>query len=263
MTRQYDQREPRPYGETVASGDHISVETVSGGQVQIGHGNVLNQGVVPHAPGVAGRPRREMDGSPVSSLYAFGDIVGYSRFNAKLQEESQDRLVRVLNDSLAEAGVDPETVEAQNQGDARLLRFRVDTDVAKIVAIMPRYLNGDLLARNQDMAPHARLRVRLSFTMGATTPGRTGLAGQAPIAVVRLANSARFRQAMNAVPNSQCGVIIDNYLYGEYVRQDFRPDMNPEEYTPVRVSDSEKSFEAGAWIRLFGCSPEEVRALIG
>jgi hypothetical protein len=117
---------------------------------------------------------------------------------------------------------------------------------------MPRYLNGDLLARNADMADAARLRVRLSFAMGPATPGRTGLAGAAPIAVARLANSAIFRQAMMAAPQSQCGVIIDDYLYRGYVRQDFRPDMHPEQYSPVHVSDPPKGFEALAWIRLFG-----------
>src|SRR5713226_9672263 len=262
MARQYDGRVPvsgyigaRSSGEMAASGDHISIGTVSGGQNQIGgRGSVFNQGIEPgaaRAPGTAERLDRETGGSPVNTLYAFGDIVSYSRLNARLQEESQDRLVRVLNSSLAEAGLRPETVTAQDQGDARLLRFPVDTDVAKVLAVMPRYLNGDLLARNRDMAPHARLRARLSFTMGAATPGKTGLAGEAPIAVVRLANSARFRSFMNAAPQSNCGVITDDYLYRGYVRQDFRPDMNAEEYIRVRVSDPEKGFEAEAWIRLF------------
>ena len=128
-----------------------------------------------------------MGSSPVSALYAFGDIVGYSKLNARLQEESQDRLARALDRSLAEAGVRPDTVMPQDQGDARLLRFPASTDVAKVLAIMPHYLNGDLLARNEDLAPHARMRVRLSFTMGPAMPGKTGLAGEAPIAVVRLA----------------------------------------------------------------------------
>jgi hypothetical protein len=96
---------------------HIDAGTISGGQFSFGSGdNVINQGVLPPAPGATERVTRPTDGSPVSSLYAFGDIVGYSRFNARLQEESQARLVRVLDDSLAEAGVDPQTVEAAGSG---------------------------------------------------------------------------------------------------------------------------------------------------
>jgi hypothetical protein len=249
------------------SGDQISIGAVSGEQNQIGgRGNTYNVGAGHAAPGslAAAGPRNEqLGGAPVNSLHAFADIVGYSGLSARLQEESQERLHRVLHRSLTEAGIRPEAVTAQDQGDARLLTFPVDTDVAKVLAVMPRYLYGELLARNHDMAPHAHLRVRLSFTMGTAGPGQTGLTGQAPIAVVRLSNSACFRRAMAAAPQSSCGVIIDDHLHHGYVRQDFRPDMDAEEYVPVHVSEPEKGFEAAAWLRLFGCSSRHLQSLIG
>jgi class 3 adenylate cyclase len=252
----------RPDDDT--AGVHIHADTISGGQFSLGgHDNVFNQGVAAApAPGPAGNQGHPAGGPPVNALYAFADIVGYSRFNARLQAESQDRLSRCLDASLAEARVDPDTARKQDQGDARLLCFPPDADVARVLALMPHYLHGDLLARNEDLAPHAQLRVRLSFAMGPATPGATGLAGEAPITVVRLGNSARFRAAMKSAPQAHCGVIVDDHLYRAYIRQDFRPDMQAGEYVPVRVRDPGKDFDAQAWVRIFGCSPEQAAALL-
>lgn len=266
MTRPYD-HQWHTDGDTgaghggAAQGGQVNAGTISGGQFSFGSGNNV-QGAVPPARGAAERPDQVTGGSPVSSLYAFGDIVSYSQLNARQQSDSQSRLVRVLNGSLIEAGVRPDTVQFQDQGDARFLRFPASTDVAKVLALMPPHLNSDLLARNQDLAQHARMRVRLSFVMGAATSGSTGLAGSAPIEVVRLANSAKFRRVMNAASLTHCGVIVDDYLYTQFVRQPFRPDMSPEEYIAVHVSDPDKGFAAGAWIRLFGYTRQQVIALI-
>jgi hypothetical protein len=113
------------------------------------------------------------------------------------------------------------------------------------------------------MAAHAQMRVRLSFTMGLAMPGRTGMAGGAPIAAARLANSDIFRHLMKAASQAQCGVILDDYLHGECVQQRFRPDIDPSEYARVRVSIPDKGFDAAAWVKLFGYSSREVAALLG
>jgi hypothetical protein len=233
--------------------DNISIGNISGGQNVIGgQGHLVNQtsGPVPSPPLAPERDSHRGTDSPVHSLHAYADIVSYSRFDAGQQELVQDMFARMLDRSLIEADVSPQAVEAQNQGDARLLSFPPGTNVAKVLAVMPRHLNAELLARNRDSAEHARLRVRLSLTMGPTAPGRTGLTGTAPIAVVRLANSAKLREAMSAAPRSCLGVIADHHLYNVYVRQRFRPDLDPDEYVLVHVS--EKGFESDAWIRLFG-----------
>jgi class 3 adenylate cyclase len=236
--------------------DFISAGTVTGNSNQIGHGNVINQGIP--EPGPAQQP----GGPAAHALYAFADIVSYSRLSARLQKVSQDYLVSLLDASLVEAGVRPDLVEPQDQGDARLLTFPGGTDATKVLAVLPRYLNDELLDRNQDMAPHAQLRVRLSLVMGVSARGGTGLAGAAPIAVVRLGNSTLFRRAMHAAPQAQCGVILDDYLYRQCVQQRFRPDVGPADYVPVPVSDPEKGFKADAWMRLFGYSSQQIASLI-
>jgi hypothetical protein len=141
--------------------------------------------------------------------------------------------------------------------------FPADADAGRVLAVMPRFLNDELLARNQDMAPHARTRIRIAFTMGVSLPGATGLAGEAPIAVARLVNWAPFRHAMAAATHAQVGVIIDDHLHGQYVRQRFRADIGSRDYVPVRVAQADKGFDAAAWVRLFGYTAEQVAGLLG
>ena len=248
--------------------DEIRIGSVSGQGFQIGgHGNQQHNtfgATWPAEQATADPPVAEPGrGVPVSSLYAFADIVGYSKLSARLQKMSQDDLASLLDVSLAEAGIRPDLVEAQDQGDARLLRFPSHAEPGRVLAVMPRHLNDELLARNQDMAPHARTRIRIAFTMGVSLPGATGLAGDAPIAVARLVNWAPFRHAMAAAAHAQVGVIIDDHLHGQYVRQRFRADTGSRDYVPVRVSQADKGFDAAAWVRLFGYTAEQVAGLLG
>jgi hypothetical protein len=234
---------------------------VSGSNNQVGgRGSTLNQvfGVPPASEEARGRRGH----APEHALYAFADIVGYSQLTARLQKASQDYLASLLNDGIAEADVPPELVAWQDQGDASMMKFPSDSDAGKILAMMPRFLNDELLARNEDMAPHARTRIRVAFTMGVSLPGATGLAGEAPIAVARLVNWTPFRHAMTKATDAQVGVIMDDYLYRQYVRQGFRADINPGDYIPTRVSYADKGFDAAAWVKFFGYTGEQVAGLL-
>lgn len=191
-----------------------------------------------------------MDSS--TSLYGFADIVGYSQLSPYQQAACQERLVKIIDASLADAGVRPDCVQVQNQGDARMLIFPDVLDVSRVFAIMPRRFTAELKTHNRDMADHVRLRVRLSFAMGASAAGTIGKVGSAPIAAVRLNNASALRAAMTAQPDAYLGVIIDDYLHRQYVAQEFRPDLDTEEYAQARVSFPDKGFEADAWIRLVG-----------
>jgi hypothetical protein len=242
------------------TGDHISFGSLSGSGINVGSGS--NTYSVGHAQAHQDEATSAAHRAPEQGLYAFADVVGYSNLTARLQKISQDDLARLLDASLAEAGIRPDLVTPQDQGDARLLTFPAGTDAGKVLATMPRYLNDELHVRNEDMAAHAQMRVRLSFTMGVAVPGGTGLAGGAPIAAVRLANSAVFRHVMNSAPQAHCGVIIDDYLHGEYVRLRFRPDIDPGDYISVHVSYPDKGFDAAAWLMLFGYVGHQVAALL-
>src|ERR1700759_2873001 len=89
-----------------------------------GRGNTYN--AAPAEP-TAQRAAEERGDQPDHTLHAFADIVSYSKLSIRLQKLSQDDLVAVLNHGIAEAGVKPERVGAQDQGDARLLSFPAGT----------------------------------------------------------------------------------------------------------------------------------------
>jgi hypothetical protein len=242
-------------------GENIYVGNNSGSIDQIGGRRTTYQD---HAEPVSGtRPASgTQDGSPSHALYIFADIVGYSQLHARLQKISQDDLAAALDGGLTESGVQSERVVAQDQGDARLLTLPHGTDVGNVLAVLPRHMNDALAARNADMAPRARMRVRMSFAIGVSEPGRTGLVGAAPVRVARLVNADIFRHAMKEAPRVQCGVIIDDHLHAEYVQQRFRADIDPDDYVQVQVSISEKGFHAVAWIRLLGYSGRRAASLL-
>jgi hypothetical protein len=222
---------------------------------QAGSGNSISTAAAP--------PATRPTGGPQHALYTFADIVSYSQLNARLQELSQHDLVDILRRGVAEAGVEPETIAAQDQGDAQLLAFPRDADAAKVLAVLPRFVNEELGVRNRDMAEHAQMRVRLAFAMGLSARGAAGLVGDAPIAVARLANSDVFRQAMRVAPRARCGLLIDDYLHAQLVKQGFRADIDPDDYVSVRVQHPDKGFDARAWIKLFGYSGQQLRRLLG
>jgi class 3 adenylate cyclase len=228
---------------------------------QGGHNNSVYNGTPP-PPRDAASPGPGLGGGPRHALYSFADTVGYSHLSARLQKLSQHDLVDIVRRGVAEAGVRPGDVETQDQGDAQLIAFPQDTDTAKVLGVLPRFIDEELKVRNRDMAEHAQMRVRLAFAMGVSVPGAAGLVGDAPIAVARLANSDVFRKGMRVAPRARCGVLIDDYLHTQLVRQGFRADIDPEDYIPVRVQHPEKGFDARAWMKLFGYPGPETRFLL-
>lgn len=213
----------------------------------------------------AGFPQapREETGRPKVRLFAIADIVSYSRLSARLQMLSQKDLRGIIDRGMEAAGVPLGQVLRQDQGDGMLLVFPPGTDIWKVLAVMPRYLNDELAARNQDMAEHAQMRIRLAFVLGAGAQTQVGLVGAAPVAVARLAHSGAFLRATLAAPQAQCSVIIDDYLHGEWTRQGLHADASLEEYVPVSVSYPDKGTEETAWMRLFGYSGQQVMSLLG
>ena len=197
-----------------------------------------------------------------TSLYAYADIVCYSRLNAYQQAECHERLARVLDEGLADAGVCPDSVHTQDHGDAQLLTLPEGTEISRVLAVMPRRVDDKLRARNTDTALHARMRVRLAFATGPSTTERTAHADNASITVVRLCNAPTLREAMTAKPGAHLGVIIHGSLYREYVLQASRPDIGTDEYLGAHVSLPEKGFEAAAWIRLVGYPAQEWRSSV-
>lgn len=246
----------------MSRGDNYSGVTVSGSNNRLGSTGDTYYAASPAETETSQRSAAPASDGPVHALYAFADIIGWSKQSAPMQALSTRDLVDFLELGMVEASIDPERVEVQDQGDARFLTFPAGTDPAQVLAKLPRRLDHQLAARNRDMAAHAQLRVRMGFSMGASTPGAAGRVGQAPIAVARLVNSDILRNVMKKAEEVRCGVIIDSYLYEQCVRQRFGPDLDPVDWAAARVSVPEKGFEAAAWIRLLGRTGEQSSGLL-
>lgn len=243
--------------------EQISIGSISGMGIQVGGtGNTINQGPGERLASGLARTQGPRGSAYEHLLHGFVDIVGYSRLPVSLQRRSQEYLANLLSEGITRAGISPELVDCQDQGDARMMTFPAGTDAGRVLAEMPRYVHDELLEHNHHMRLPARLRLRMAFTMGVSEPGATGRVGAAPIAVARLADWTRFRRIMGETPEAYVGVIIDEHLYGEYVRQSFRSDMDPRDYAQAHISNPEKTFEADAWVRILRFTGEKVAALL-
>jgi hypothetical protein len=186
-----------------------------------------------------------------NNLYAFVDIVDYSRRTAAQQCDCQEQFVRIIEYCLQEAGVHTESISLQNHGSgALLMTFPVDTDVTRMLAVLPRLASLELARRNKDLRPTSRLRLRMSFSIGPTAPGPAGPTGQAPIEAVRLSAADALRRALAEMPMASLGVIITDDLYDKYVKQEFRSDLTPDSYAQANVRDQETGLDAKAWVSL-------------
>lgn len=241
----------------------FNIGSMSGSNIQVGGtGNAISQGSYePPASGLEGT-RGRRGSAPEHLLYAFADIVGYSKLPVSLQRLAQEYLASVLAGGVTQAGVSPELVDWQDQGDARMMTFPAGTDAGSVLAEMPRYVHDELLDHNQYMELPARMRLRMAFTMGVSEPGATGRVGAAPIAVARLVNWGKFRRLISETADAYVGVIMDDHLYGQYVRQSFRSGIDPNDYAPAHISNADKGFEADAWVRIFRFTGEKVAALL-
>ena len=106
--------------------DQYHIGTISGGANSIGgRGNTINMGAYPAQPV---QPAQRVPsgtgptGSPRQALYAFADIVGYSRLNARLQAISQQDLSDLLNIGLTQAGVQPDQLGRMIEASALPVR---------------------------------------------------------------------------------------------------------------------------------------------
>jgi hypothetical protein len=69
-----------------------------------------------------------------TSLHCFADIVAYSGRNPYQQADCQQRLLKIIDGSLIDAGLSPGSVCGESQGDARMLTFLDGLDVSRVLA---------------------------------------------------------------------------------------------------------------------------------
>ncbi|MFC4909959.1 hypothetical protein [Actinomadura gamaensis] len=170
------------------------------------------------------------------------DIQGYSRLTARQQLAAQHDLAAVLDRAAAAAGLRRADWIEQVGGDGELATLPAGTAPAAVAGDF--VLGFDAALRDVNAARDAggragaprgwRLRVRLALHHGTLTPGPFGPAGDAPVAVQRLLDSAALRRLLDD-PRRDLAVVVSDAMFADVVRSGFCA-LPAAAFEPVRIT---------------------------
>ncbi|GAA2128682.1 hypothetical protein [Actinomadura napierensis] len=191
-------------------------------------------------------PGPEGGGAAVRLCLA-ADVERYRRHGIGAAERTQRRLLAVLDAALREAGVDPSSVPAQEQGDGRFLVFPPGIDETKVVPGLVAGLRAAVRRTNRDLGEQARVRLRAALHRGLVKPAPNGYVGDASIAVHRILGSPPIREALKANPARDLALIVPDLLYRDVIAQDL-DGLNPARFERVIAKLEDKGFTEVCWL---------------
>ncbi|QXJ21187.1 toll/interleukin-1 receptor domain-containing protein [Actinomadura graeca] len=183
------------------------------------------------------------------------DAKGYGGATDRRQERMQVDLLAVLDEAAERTGLSRSGWTRQPGGDGELAILPDTEPEARVVEDFPRALAGALRARNRDVRPELRLRLRLAVHHGVTLDAPNGHAGAGPVAVSRLCDSRPLKDAL-AASGADLAVIYSRQVFADTIRQE-RTGLGPKELREVRVV--QKEFDEPAWMWIPG---HDVHALV-
>lgn len=177
------------------------------------------------------------------------DVERYSRHRLDAAERTQGRLIAVVDEALAHAGVDAADVSAQEQGDGRFLVFPPGIDESQVIPALVAGIRGALRRANRDLGEHARIRLRVGFHRGLVKPGPNGYVGDASIAVHRIIDCQALRDALKDTADADFAMIVPDVLYRDVIAQGI-DGLNPRRFERVTATLEAKGFTEDCWIHL-------------
>jgi hypothetical protein len=163
------------------------------------------------------------------------DAERYSRRSARDQLCVQLDLHHALQAAAARSGLDRDQWYRQPRGDGELAVLTEETDIPHTVAMFTRGLEAVLTEINRDRAEERRLRIRMAFHYGTLTSGPFGPAGDAPVVVSRLLDSAALRRALERRRDRNLALIVSASLYEDIVSTGFCA-LDTAGFEPMRTS---------------------------
>ncbi|WP_199486963.1 hypothetical protein [Actinomadura logoneensis] len=201
------------------------------------------------------------------------DIQGYSRLTARDQLAAQHDLAAVLDRAADAAGMRRADWSEQVGGDGELAMLPAGTAPAVVAGDFVlgfeaalREVNAARAAAVRDAVERhdpargvpafgdPRLRVRLALHHGTLTAGPFGPAGDAPVVVQRLLDSAPLRRLLDD-PRRDLAVVVSDAMFADVVRSGFCS-LPESAFQPVRVTAKGAVFRGHLLTRL----PEAGRA---
>lgn len=175
------------------------------------------------------------------------DAEAYSKRNTSSQYRLQANLLDILKAAAKNARLDRVQWRLQPQGDGELAVLPQGTDERLVVDSFVDELDKLLTVHNEERLPEARLRLRIAMHFGVAIPAPNGYAGQAPVDVSRILDSAALRQALGADPAANLALALSDSLYEELILNNLTS-LRPEDFESHDLS--EPKFRGRAWIRV-------------
>lgn len=169
------------------------------------------------------------------------DIQAYSKRSTREQLLAQRLLTLALDRAAAGVGLDRDRWDKQVGGDGELATLPEDVDPAPVAGDFVIGLASGLRELNSDRDGGPPLRIRLALHHGTMTAGPFGPAGDAPIVVQRLLDSAPLRRLLVDDPARDVAYMVSESLYGDVVRTGFCA-LPPTAFQAVKVTAKGKTF---------------------
>ncbi|GAA2459008.1 hypothetical protein GCM10010191_93880 [Actinomadura vinacea] len=169
------------------------------------------------------------------------DIQAYSKRSTREQLQAQHSLTRALDRAALGIGLERARWDKQVGGDGELATLPEGVDPAPVAGDFVIGLASELRALNGAREDGPPLRVRLALHHGTMTAGPFGPAGDAPIVVQRLLDSAPLRRLLADDPGRDLAYVVSESLYGDVVRTGFCS-LPPAAFQAVKVTAKGTAF---------------------
>jgi hypothetical protein len=171
------------------------------------------------------------------------DVAGYGARTAPLQNEVQRRLPLLVTDTLAECGMDLDSVGHEWTGDGINAILPADIDPTAVLPVLIRSLAANLGADNARSID--RIRLRMAIGVGLVEHSAAGFGGPMIVDINRLVSSTPLRSALTAYPSADLAVAISDQVYATVIRPGY-PGIPGAQFGQVNVIA--KEFAGPAWI---------------
>jgi hypothetical protein len=215
----------------------ISVGGDVGGNFVIGDRNVV--GDVARAPA----PARDTEGF-TPRLGFVVDIVGFGRRDGEAKADLARRLDTLLDQVVADLGVDRNDVRSDDAGDSRVVFLPVGVDPTRVLPVLLSAIRERLGRDNRRYRD--RMRLRMAVGTGLVGTGPLGFSGELVIDLNRLVDSVVLREAVAGNPYTDLALLVGSAVHDDVIRPGY---LAPGDFTRVEVTA--KEFTAPAWLRLF------------
>lgn len=207
----------------------------------------------PSTPPTLPAPGFMPDGGMASHAGVFVvDAVRFSRHGTLIQLEWREGLREILAEAFARAGIPADAVLLQDRGDGFLGIVSPAVPKATIAADLVREVRIALRAYNATRNDTGRIRLRMALHHGEIIVDGTGFAGDPAIVAARLVDAPPVRQALEAAPAEDLGVIVSADMYDSTIRLGSRG-LDPAGFLEVKVSVPK--FSGTAWVQVLQQSP--------